>query len=1081
MARNRQLAALAGLAVLGVLHGSLSASADSLPLSPAHVPEHLPAPLLLTDPGGVYTQTVYDLDLLHRHVVRPPDHPTPPGDVFDPPWESHTPPAGAPAIAEYTRQAAPDRTVLFEGADFTAYGGADAGRDTRVWFYTQTTAGNGSFSSAPLLRTVDTTVAAVTEGGTPYGMVAAWVENAAGLSWPVRINATDAWWLGPDHGTTGSTASVYGRNLSYRDGTNTSTVVLRPWGAGAGTASTPCTVVEVNRYRVRFEVPAGLTAGQDYAVWVHNHHGGDYGWSGPLKFRVDAAYPYTWNGTTRNVTSYGAVPNDAGDDTAAIQSAINAASNGDVIYFPAGTYRVRSQVTCSKALSLEGAGSESSIIHMDNASYSGGALFSLTGFPQRTRRLGFTSVKYIDGFVELRGYGKDPTPAGAFVQDCRFEQPLNSDSPALTGGFCRDVVISNCLFVSSRALFMTRPAQVRVTDNTVWGGCDESNAGNGGNGFAFWSPQEMVFLRNFGGSLDREAGYTLRRFMYTQHHYGPSLHAYFGGNETAECGPANNANSGEIMLTEADAMIKPVLAGVSGTTLTFSGVNWTNNAMITDNTLPGFQTMAPAKIVHVRGGPGRGQWRRIVANTANSITIDRPWDVPIDLTSSLRLRECPLRFVFHNNTLDGPHDDADGDGVPNYLEIANAVTGVNLYGSAMDCVVDGNTMTYVRRGVYAGGWSNTGSNLDQAQSGILLRDNRVSGAWQGLFICQTVRPSGLGDAGMGPCVLGTMARDNVISNVQAAVVVDRGAVWYEAGWAYVQNTVAEHNLIEEADTGGRIGMEQDYTVFRSNRINLLHAPAGSRGVDFDDAAERPYLYDNQYGSGLGATYGGTLPGARLELPFRRLDFGPANELTLEVPVRSVEVSNLNWTASSDSAWLAPNPGAGTAAAEGASTLTLTADPSGLDGGTYTGIVTVAGGDGPAQRMTAVLEIGMATNGVPAWWLASHGLTNTSWDAAALDDQDGDTMATWEEYAADTVPTLFGSALRFTRIEPGDAGTTLYWTGGVEARQTLEYAADWPEGDWQAILTNQPPTLTTGQHLHTAAPAGGVYRLRAVRP
>ena len=181
---------------------------------------------------------------------------------------------------------------------------------------------------------------AVTDAGAPYGMVVGWVENASGLSWPVRVNATEAWWVGPDHGTVGSVAAVYGRNLSYQDGTNLSTVVMRPWGAGAGTASTPCTVVGVNRYKVSFEVPAGLAAGQDYEVWVHNHHGGEYGWSGPLKFRVDAQEPFSWPGTVRNVLSYGAVPDDGLDDRRRSQSAFNAASNGDVIYFPAGTYKM---------------------------------------------------------------------------------------------------------------------------------------------------------------------------------------------------------------------------------------------------------------------------------------------------------------------------------------------------------------------------------------------------------------------------------------------------------------------------------------------------------------------------------------------------------------------------------------------------------------------------------------------------------------------------------------------------------------------------------------------------------------------
>ncbi len=48
------------------------------------------------------------------------------------------------------------------------------------------------------------------------------------------------------------------------------------------------------------------------------------------------------NPATFNVTSYGAVPNDSTDDTAAVRSALAAAeaAGGGVVYFPAGTYRL---------------------------------------------------------------------------------------------------------------------------------------------------------------------------------------------------------------------------------------------------------------------------------------------------------------------------------------------------------------------------------------------------------------------------------------------------------------------------------------------------------------------------------------------------------------------------------------------------------------------------------------------------------------------------------------------------------------------------------------------------------------------
>ena len=58
---------------------------------------------------------------------------------------------------------------------------------------------------------------------------------------------------------------------------------------------------------------------------------------------------------TRYVTSYGAVPNDTGDDRAAINNAIAASSSGDTVYFPSGTYRVSGSITGKSGVRLEGA------------------------------------------------------------------------------------------------------------------------------------------------------------------------------------------------------------------------------------------------------------------------------------------------------------------------------------------------------------------------------------------------------------------------------------------------------------------------------------------------------------------------------------------------------------------------------------------------------------------------------------------------------------------------------------------------------------------------------------------------------
>ena len=60
-----------------------------------------------------------------------------------------------------------------------------------------------------------------------------------------------------------------------------------------------------------------------------------------------------------------------------------------------------------------------------------------------------------------------------------------------------------------------------------------------------------------------------------------------------------------------------------------------------------------------------------------------------------------------------------------------------------------------------------------------------------------------------------------------------------------------------------------------------------------------------------------------------------------------------------------------------------------------------------------------TQGVPQWWLVSYGLATS--DAAALADQDGDFLYTWEEYIADTNPT---NAASYYGVITNLTGTTI---------------------------------------------------------
>ena len=117
------------------------------------------------------------------------------------------------------RQAGNDRTVLMQGGAFTTFTNNNAGKDTRLW----STDANGTVYQPQILRVTNQALAALmSPPSSTYGMYLTWAENANGVGYPVRVNGTDAWWIGPNHAIAGSSVNVYGRNLSYQNGTTTS-------------------------------------------------------------------------------------------------------------------------------------------------------------------------------------------------------------------------------------------------------------------------------------------------------------------------------------------------------------------------------------------------------------------------------------------------------------------------------------------------------------------------------------------------------------------------------------------------------------------------------------------------------------------------------------------------------------------------------------------------------------------------------------------------------------------------------------------------------------------------------------------
>lgn len=164
---------------------------------------------------------------------------------------------------------------------------------------------------------------------------------------PIRINAPVLWWHWPLR-ITGRTGELHlmGRNLKLKDGDQ---AVYLDGSGFQGVLRT----VDINPYQLTVRLPEGLTAGS-YRLFVWN--GTDLGWSDPLTITVEedrTAAP----AATVAARTFGAVPDDDGDDFAALQKALDALSPGGTLLLEKGTYLLSGPLNISvPGITIQGAG-----------------------------------------------------------------------------------------------------------------------------------------------------------------------------------------------------------------------------------------------------------------------------------------------------------------------------------------------------------------------------------------------------------------------------------------------------------------------------------------------------------------------------------------------------------------------------------------------------------------------------------------------------------------------------------------------------------------------------------------------------
>lgn len=823
------------------------AQGDAVDLGDAHDPEvaadadgppdalaRLPAPERLAVVGN-YAEQLAELDALTHHYISPVASPAAPGAPFALQATGRYE-EGAPRISWHSREAGPGQSLVLWGDRMTT----DDGSDIRLWLYTQTTAHNGALHELSVLRSTRESVTASVPDSVPQGLYLVWVENAAGVSRPVRLNAALAWWIGPDRAMRGAAVDLYGRRL------DSPRVIGRIWNAEGTGPFTTWTVVGSNPFRANLQVPADAQPGR-HEVWVHNGRGGEYGWSGPLWLEVESEPLVAWTGQVVTLAPVVGV-----DDTQRLNAAVRNAGDGGVVCLQPGSYSLRSRLLAAHSILLQRAGlgrcpasngdGAATLVLEDVGSPYDGLVFR--DFPAGMRGLTVDRrhSNPVDGGGVTASFAAEAgrAPRGVRVEDCTFlTQPEDRTRVLLFSGV-HDVRVTDSHFVtgSGHAVRLEDVHQAFITRNEVVGTTpipedrEVARLRVGGKSAVYVAAgSEIDVSDNVGRGADQPLGWLPRFFTITS--AAMTSNVYVAHNQTRGTGTPV-ANAGEHILLENQG---PPFAGtptaVSETTLVFDAPDWEPDQYAQDSAddPQHYAQGRRASVVAIESGPGAGQMRRILTHTADTLTVDRPWDIAPDATSRMTVVGGPRRVAIYDNHLASRPEvwvDPDDD------EHQNATLGIGIAGFADDIALVANDMDTMRIGVVHYGYPRPDGHFPHRE--VLVADNVMRNVQWGIATGVS-GPGAVLDPVRAPINLGIVVRGNRVESPQFNGL--------QVGWFYLdpdacgartddvsydQTAIIEDNeVLDPGRIGIRVNRFYETILLRRNAV-VLSIQAEGAGV-----------------------------------------------------------------------------------------------------------------------------------------------------------------------------------------------------------------------------------------------------------
>ncbi len=583
----------------------------------------------------------------------------------------------------------------------------------------------------------------------------------AGTTSPAKfVNLPDPWFVQGDQGDTatpGGSFVVAGTCLAFPN--KTPRAVLLRTGHPAVELTNPSRVGTLapktggaasTGFALRYTVPAGTPEGE-YALYLHNGCGGPAGW---VKFTNRIETPITtvtvraaevWPATTYELTAMPGANDDARFAAALAQVKTN---GGGRIHIPAGTYTLTQRLVLPRRTVLVGDGPDKTIVKWSvNPPLSDAHYTALDGLVHGERL--YTSLAFLQTFAleDLKLESSD-TFTGKLVMRNGTAEPgwlrnthLVVPTPPLSGGsptalYMQDAAntfIDGCLFQSpNHCLYAHRQVTyIRISGSVFrFRGMNVSFNGGGHNHVIYDNVFEVHGSPEENGWLRHTDSVPNPGFFFASFRSQPYCRDLLLANNWSENKMVNHSPRGFVGYSTdgTDGGYTGPITSVTGTTIVVPDAIGTYSAV---NRAPNWE----GAVVQILGGRGAGQWRLVVSAPAggNTITIDRPWDIAPDATSTIALNEFLGRtlFIDNNYAAEPLHQD--------YYCTLDSIKASNSYGVDQHPLADKETDPVPNASVPC--W--TGRHYDGTMPGWHLQvlDNTINRGATTLFQTGVIEPT----------------------------------------------------------------------------------------------------------------------------------------------------------------------------------------------------------------------------------------------------------------------------------------------------------------------------------------------------